>query len=361
MKICKFCIMDSSCAGIFFNSAGRCNYCIDFEKKLTIKKKNLNNLINEIKKFRLKNKNEYDCVIGLSGGIDSSYTLLKAVECGLKPLAVHLDNGWNSELAQSNIEKLIKGLNVDFYTHVIKWNEFRNLMQSFFDSDVIDIEILTDNAMLALNYKMAKRIKSPFILAGTNSSTEGMNMPKNMNWFKFDKKNILAINSKFKKEKIITFPIIGIFDLIKYILIEKIKWISFLDYFDYNKTQAEDELNDKFGYERYKYKHYESVFTRFYQGFLLPKKFNVDKRKLHLSTLVVSKQINREKALSEIAMSPYPSKELLNEDKEYFIKKMKWTLEDLDIYLKRGIKKHDDYPNNFWLYKILIKIYKIIK
>mgnify|MGYP005996434729 CR=1 FL=1 len=188
-QICSVCVMDTSAKDITFDSKGQCNYCRDFINKIKFKKKlDLTDLINKIKDTSKKSK--YDCIVGLSGGIDSSYTLVKVVEMGLKPLAVHLDNGWNSELAQNNIENLVKSLNVDLYTNVIDWNEYRNMMNSFFDSDVIDIEMLMDNAMLSVNYTMAKKEKLQFILSGSNTSTEGMNMPKNMNWIKFDKKNI---------------------------------------------------------------------------------------------------------------------------------------------------------------------------
>lgn len=359
-NICQRCVMDLSAQDIYFNSSGICNYCIKFEKKIQSEhkdKKKFQKLIQKIK----TNKNSYDCVIGLSGGVDSCFTLLKAVEVGIKPLVVHMDNGWNSELAQNNIEKIIKGLGVDYHTHVIKWSEYRNLMQSFFDSDVIDIELLTDNAMLAVNYQIAKKYNIPFILGGTNSSTEGMSMPRNMNWFKFDKKNIKAINKKFTNVKIETFPMIGIFDLIYFILIKKIKWINFLDFFDYDKKKAEDELERKFGFKRYKYKHYESVFTRFYQGYLLPKKFNIDKRILHLSTLIMTKQMTREDACKELNNSPYSSKIEMESDINYFLKKMKWEISDLNIYLKRKPKKHDDYPNNRKLFDFLLKIFKYLK
>ena len=185
-------------------------------------------------------------------------------------------------------------------------------------------------------------------------------MPKNMNWFKFDKKNILSINSKFTNTKISTYPIMGIFDLIRYVAYDRIKWINFLDFFEYNKYSAEDELSQKFQFKKYKNKHYESVFTRFYQGYLLPKKFNVDKRILHLSTLIISEQISRNDAIEEISKSPYPSDELLEEDINYFLKKMNWEKEQLEVYLNRAPRSHKEYPNNYLLFNFLLKIFKLI-
>ena len=368
MRTCTFCIMNESCEGIFFDKNGRCNFCLEFENTILNNlgkgkdtKKSLQKLLNYIKKFKSKNKNTYDCIVGLSGGVDSSYTLLKVVESGLNPLVVHLDNGWNSELAQNNIENLIKKLKVDYYTHVIRWSEYRNLMQSFFESDVIDIELLTDNAMLAVNYQIANKYNIPFILAGTNSSTEGMKMPKNMNWFKFDKRNIISIHKKFTNKDFKSYPIIGILDLIYFILFKRIKWINFLDYFIYDKKIAEDELEKKFQFKRYKYKHYESVFTRFYQGYILPRKFKIDKRILHLSTLVVTKQISRNEALKEIEKSTYSSDYEMREDKNFFLKKMNWSENDLEVYIKREPISHYAYPNNRKIYEFLIKCYKFFK
>jgi hypothetical protein len=299
--------------------------------------------------------------LGYLGGIDSSYTLVKVVVMGLKPLAVHMDNGWNSELAQNNIENLVKSLNVDLYTNVIDWNEYKSMMNSFFESDVIDIELLMDNAMLSVNYGMAKKEKLQFILSGSNTSTEGMDMPKNMNWIKFDKKNIMSIIKIFGKNKIKTYPAIGVLDLVKYILINKIKWIYFLDYFSYKKDEATNFLKNKYNFKPYNYKHYESTFTRFYQGYILPEKFKIDKRILHLSTLIVTNQISRGEAIEILNTSPYPSDLQLQEDKEYFLKKMNWTEKKLKDYINRPPKSHKAYSNSKFVYDNLLRFYKYVR
>ena len=360
-KICTNCVMDTSAGNISFDLNGECNYCKDFKKKISKKKLNIENLIYQIKKSNFKNSSKYDCIVGLSGGIDSSYTLAKVVEMGLKPLAVHMDNGWNSELAQNNIENLVKTLKVDLYTHVVNWNEYKKMMNAFFDADVLDVEILMDNAMLSVNYQMAKKENLNFILSGSNTSTEGMNMPPNMNWIKFDKKNIKAIIKKFGNQKIVSYPIIGIMDLVKFILFDKIKWINFLDYTIYDKKEATEYLKNNFNFKPYEYKHYESVFTRFYQGYLLPNKFKIDKRILHLSTLIVTGQITRDDAIKDLEKNPYSDEKKLIEDKEYFLKKMQWSEEMLEAYLKRNPKSHKNYPNSYFIYNFLLKIYKIIK
>jgi len=273
-----------------------------------------------------------------------------------------MDNGWDSELAANNIKNLVERLGVDLYTHVIDWDEYRDLMQAFFDADVIDIELLYDNAMLAVNYQQANKYGIKYILAGTNTSTEGMRMPENWNWYKFDKKNIFSI-AKRNSVKIRTFPSIGTLEYIYYEFVKKIKWLSFLDYLpNYNKFVALKILQEKYSYKPYPYKHYESVFTRFYQGFILPEKFNVDKRKLHLSTLIISGQITKEEALEQMnGKYAYSNDKDLEEDIEYFLKKMRWTRKDLEDYLKRPEKPHDIYGSEKKFKNFLKKIYSKIR
>lgn len=357
---CTRCVMDTTASGILFNSKGQCNFCEDFIDKLNQQKSSrnlsLNNLVNKIKKDG-RNK-PYDCIVGVSGGIDSSYTLVKVKELGLRPLAVHMDNGWNSELATNNIYNLIEGLKVDLYTHVIDWYEYRELMQAFFDADVIDIELLYDNAMLAVNYEQAGKYGIKYILSGSNTSTEGMNIPKNWNWFKFDKQNIKKLGLR-RQIKLKTFPSFGTLDFVYNEFIKKTKWIPFLDYLpSFNKFEALNVLEKDFQYKPYPYKHYESIFTRFYQGYLLLKKFNVDKRKLHLSTLIISGQIDRETALKQLSELPYPSIQAQEDDKEYFLKKMKWTQQDLNDYIARAENSHEIYGSEKWLWDFLMQIYK---
>jgi len=273
---------------------------------------------------------------------------------------VHMDNGWNSELAQNNIENLVRSLKVDLFTYVIDWDEYRNLMQSFFDANVIDVELLYDNAMMAVNYQQASKYKVKYILSGSNLATEGMRMPKQMNWFKFDKRNIKSIAKKFGGIKIKTFPSIGTLDYLWFEFCKRIRWVPFLDYFDYNKSQTLEILIKKYNFKPYPYKHYESIFTRFYQGYILPKKFKVDKRILHLSTLIISNQMKREQALTNIKLSPYQTDTQLNEDKIFFLKKMNWTEEQLKNYINKTEKSHSLYKSEKSFYYFLVAIYKMI-
>jgi N-acetyl sugar amidotransferase len=356
--------MDTSAQGIVFDENGVCNYCTDFIKKsshILFKKpetrgQELDELVFKIKKSGRGKK--YDCIIGVSGGVDSSWVLVRAVEAGLRPLAVHMDNGWNSELAQNNIANLIRGLGVDLYTHVINWNEYRSLMQAFFDADVIDIELLYDNAMMAVNYYQAAANGMKYILSGSNKATEGMAMPTNWNWNKFDAKNIRALGRKFAGVKLSTFPCISTAGYIWHEFALGIHWHSFLDLLEFNKFSAMETLKRDFGYKPYPYKHYESIFTRFYQGFILPEKFGVDKRRVHLSTLIISGQLTREQAVESLKGIPYPSVEDLEADKRYFLKKMGWTEAQLQDYLKRPEMPHDHYPSEKILWDFCLNFYK---
>lgn len=364
LRVCTRCIMDESASDIVFDDNGICNYCTDFLVKQSKhiafdedeRQRRLNLLID-----RVKNEGKgkrYDCIVGLSGGVDSSWALVQAVRLGLRPLAVHMDSGWNSELAQNNIENLVRGLGVDLYTHVIEWPEIRGLMEAFFKADVIDVEVLYDNAMLAVNYNLAAKYKLKYILAGTNIATEGVDIPSNWNWYKSDKKNIVGISNKFGGPKLKTFPSISTLDTAKFVLLNRIHWVSFLDYLNYRKFDAIEVLKSEFGYKPYPHKHYESVFTRFYQGYILPYKFGVDKRKPHLSSLVMTGEMSRDEALKQASGIAYPNEKDMESDRLYFIKKMGWTEEKFRDYINRPEIKHDIYPSEVSLYKSLLNMYR---
>ncbi len=357
--------MDCSASDIIFYGNKGCNYCLElssnFEKtginNAKLQKEKLDQLLESIKK---KGRNKrFDCIVGVSGGVDSSWVLIKAIESGLRPLAVHMDNGWNSELAQNNIANLVNTLGVELYTHVIDWPEYKGLMQGFFDADVLDVELLYDNAMLSVNYSQAKQHGIKYILSGDNAATEGMRMPPGWNWFKFDKRNIKGIGRK-NKISLKTFPSVGTIGYFYYEFIRRINWVHFLDLFNFNKTHALEILESNYGYKRYPYKHYESIFTRFYQGYILPRKFGVDKRKMHLSNLIVSGEMLREDALDLIDNIPYPSVEDQENDIKYFLKKMNWSRSDLDNYIKRSPVPHDFYKSEKRLWEFAKNMHKVL-
>ncbi len=355
-KICSRCIMDTTAPNIIFNEKGECNFCSEYLetiKRLNVHKKErekrLKDLINEIKK-QSKNQ-EYDCVLGISGGLDSSFALYKAVQLGLKPLAVHLDNGWNSDMSVKNIESLVRGLNVDLYTHVINWEEFRDLQRAFFKANVIDIEMVSDHAIIASLYKAAAENKTLYILSGGNFANEGMLMPEGWNHLKIDLKNLKAIYNRFGMGKRLkTFPTISLAHWLKYKYLNKIMWLSFLDYVPYTQKESAEILSKEFCWKAPEKKHYESIITRFYQAYILPKKFNVDKRKLHYSSLICSGQLSREDALEKMMDNPYGDISLLEEDKKYVLKKLNFNAEYFEEYINSPPIPHTYYPSNTKLY-----------
>ncbi len=356
--------MDTSAPDISFDRDGVCNYCTDFlarsghilhEDSMT-RQARLDSCVARIRKAG--QGRPYDCVVGVSGGVDSSWVLVTAMKWGLRPLAVHMDNGWNSELAQNNIANLIRGLGVDLYTHVIDWQEYRALMQAFFDADVIDIELLYDNAMLAVNFQQAAKFGVGYILSGSNTSSEGMAMPRNWAWHKYDKKNIQSIARRFGNVRISSFPAIGTFGRLWHEVVRSRRWVNFLDYLDYNKFEAMSALTERYGYKPYPYKHYESIFTRFYQGYILPTKFGVDKRRLHLGTLIAAGQLDRGKAIEDLEGIPFPSQQALDHDRQYFLKKMNWSSGQLTAYLQRPRVEHDRYDSERVMYEALGRVYQ---
>ncbi len=364
-KICSRCILDNiDYPDITFDNHGVCNMCKaydDISKRHLLLTKNNENALAKLV-FELKNNkknSDYDCIIGLSGGVDSSYVAYKAKELGLRPLIVHLDNGWNSELAVKNIENIVRKLGFDLYTHVINWNEFRDLQLSYFKASVVDIEALTDHAINAILYKIAAKHNVKYILSGENIVTEGR-IPPNWAHLKNDLMNIKDIHRNFGKIPIKTFPTLGELKSFYYKRVKRIKTIPLLDYIDFNKNKAKQIIIDELEWRDYGGKHYESVFTRFYQSYILPVKFHADKRKSHYSTLICSGQLTRSEALELMKLPAYDSIKL-KEDKDFVIKKLGLTESEFDIMMKQPIRKHTDFKSIVFYYNILISLKKIVK
>ena len=346
-QICTNCILDTNDDPyIFFDENGVCNHCHIYEQVVRKNvfsgvpgEKKLKELVEQIKSDG-KNK-EYECIIGISGGADSTYLAYMVKQLGLRPLVVQLDNGWNSEVAVKNIENIINKLEYNLYTYVINWEEFKDLQLSFLKASVVDIEMLTDHAIIAIFYKLAKEKHIKYILTGYNVVTEGV-VPSNWVHNKNDLLNIKSIHKKYGKHSISSFPTLGFFKLLYYEKVLKIKIFNILNYISYNKQDAKNIIIKELGWEEYGAKHHESIFTRFYQTYILPQKFNIDKRKSHFSTLICSGQISRETALKEIKKPIYNRQKLL-EDKEYVIKKLGLTEEEFECIMKAPQKKHIDY------------------
>ena len=347
---CSKCVMDSTAQEIVFDNNGVCNFCHQYENVITKDLYNdkdgqlkLKRLINEIKDKGKNNK--YDCLIGLSGGVDSSYVayLIKKVY-GLRALAIHLDNGWNTELAVANVEQIVKRLEIDLQTYVINWKEFKDIQISFLKSSISNIEIPTDHAIWATLIRTAAKMNISYIISGNNIVTESI-MPESWLYGSKDSRLIKSIHNKFGKVKIKTYPSLSTIDYVDYLLIRGIRWVPILNYVPYVKSEAKELLINELGWRDYGGKHYESVFTRFFHSYYLPEKFGFDLRKSYMSALVCSGQISRQEALEEVTQPPAPI-DLLKQDREYVIKKLGLSNDEFDQIMKAPNKTYKDYPNN---------------
>lgn len=363
LKICSRCVMDTTATEITFDDKGICNFCQQYDnvniKDLYVNKdgeERLNNLIRKIKKDG-KNR-QYDVLIGISGGVDSSYVayLVKKVY-GLRALAIHLDNGWNSELAVENVEHIVKKLDIDLTTYVLDWKEFKDIQISFLKASVSNIEIPTDHAIWALLIKTAAKYKISYIIAGNNVVTESI-MPSSWLYGSKDSRFIKSIHKQFGKVKLKTYPSLTTFDYIKYLLFKGIRWVPILNYIDFVKNDAKQLLIDELEWRDYGGKHYESIFTRFFHSYYLPIKFGYDLRKSYLSALVCSGQMRRDEAIEELERPPL-DKNLLEQDRIYVLKKLGLTESEFEQILNKPNKNFRDYPNNDSLWRnfgFLIKI-----
>ncbi len=362
-RICARCIMDTSDGRIEFDERGFCNHCRRYEViagKAPFAGGDAGRKLAEVvERIKRDGKDkEYDSIIGLSGGIDSSYLAWQAKKLGLRPLAVHFDNGWNSEISVKNIDNIVRKLGFDLYTYVIDWEEFKDLQRSFFKASVLDIELLTDNAIFTSLYKIALEKKIRYSLEGHNVATESI-MPPGWNYWKFDIKNIRGIQKRFGTVKIKSFPTMGPWKRLFCQFSSMVKPVYLLNYLPYNKNEAIAVLERELGWKYYGGKHYESVFTKFYQSYVLPTKFHIDKRRAHLSNLVCSGQITREEALRAMEEELYPAEEL-RRDKEYVLKKLEFSEEEFDAIMRLPVKSHLDYPSSWPLYSRVASVVKLL-
>ena len=364
-QMCSRCIMDTKDdPDIAFDEGGVCTHCVIYDgisqarKALADKREpSLAALLDRIK--GAGRKQEYDCVVGVSGGVDSTYVAYLAKQFGLRTLAVHCDNGWNSELAVKNIENIVKKLDFDLYTHVINWEEFRDLQLSYLKASVVDIEAVTDHAIIATLYQVAAQNKIKYILSGENMATEGL-LPQHWVHNKNDLINIKAIHRRFGNIPLKTYPTLGFRKNLFYQRLLGLNYVTILDYVDYVKEEAKEIILEELGWRDYGGKHYESIFTRFYQSYILPTKFHIDKRKSHLSTLVCSGQMTREMALEKIKEQIIDN-DVLSADREYVIKKFGLTNHSFDAIMALPVKQHTDYPSILNVYRRLRPAYRKIK
>lgn len=352
--------MDTTDSEITFDDAGVSSHALHYDR--TMKRYvdaamrgeragELEALVEKIK--RAGRGKPYDCVIGISGGVDSSYLVLQAVKLGLRPLTVHFDSGWNSELAVSNIENIVNRLGLDLATDVVDWREMKDLQLSFFKASVANCDIPTDHAFPAVAFREAARYGIRYILSGHNFATESI-LPKSWGYNATDARHLKAIQRRFGTVKLKTYPIMGIFKrYLWYGYIRPITTVHLLNYMPYVKTEAKRAITEELGWRDYGGKHYESVFTRYFQGSYLPKKFGFDKRKAHLSSLIVSGQMSREEALAQLEQPDYPA-ELEKQDHEFIAKKLGLTVQQFDEIIAQPPVDHLEYPNSKWAFDLLI-------
>jgi N-acetyl sugar amidotransferase len=358
--ICRRCVINSTIPSVEFNNEGICNHCLEYDviannfpRDLSTDDK-LRVLIEEIKRNR-KNS-EYDCIVGISGGMDSTYMLYMSKKLGLKPLAVHFDNGWNTEQSVSNVKKAIKKLNIDLYTYVVDWEEFKDLQLSFLKASVPDAEIPTDIAIKSVLYRAAVKNNVKYVLyGGSNFRTEGR-IPKE--WTYMDGRYIKSVQKKFSTIKLKSFPNYSIWDMFYFIYLKKIKVIRILNYVDFEFKKILDLLRQELDWEYYGGKHYESRYTKFFQAYVLPVKFNIDKRIIHYSSLIRSDQLSRDQALKKLKELPY-DKETIQQDKEYVIKKLAITEKEFNDIFSKPNKSFKDYKTYYsFTQSIPVKIIK---
>ena len=360
MTLCSRCIMDTTVPGIFFDGNGECNFCKihNLEEKRypldELAKKKLKDMVEKIKKDG-KNK-DYDCIVGVSGGTDSTYALYVINKLGLRPLAVHMDNGWNSESSVSNIKRALDKIDVDLHTVVLDWEEFKDLQIAFLKASVPDVEIPTDLVIYSVLFKVANEMGIKYVIDGQCFRTGGK-CP--IGWSYDDGKYVKNIHKFFGKKKMKNFPLMTVWKRLYYMFFKGIKFVSPLNHVRYDVKEVKELLKNEFEWKDYGVKHYESVYTRFIQSYLLPEKFNIDKRKIHYSALIRSEQMTREEALKKIKQPPY-KKSRIEEDKNYVIKKLGLSEEEFEKIMTKPPKMFLDYPNNFKLQRFLIKFGCII-
>lgn len=353
--------MDTTDPDIKFDKDGVCSHCLRFDAvyskriiPIDERKNKLEPIIDRIK--RLGKHKKYDCIIGVSGGVDSTYVAYLAKQLGLRPLAVHFDNGWDSELSVSNIEKTLNKLEIDLFTYVVDWEEFKKLQLSFLNASTPDSEIPTDHAIISILHKMAAKYNVEYILNGHNYASES-GLPLKWGYGYFDSTYIKDVHRKFGDGKFKSYPLMTLPKFFYYNQIKRIKWFGILNYVDYSKDKVMKILQNDLDWIYYGGKHYESVYTRFFQSYILPRKFSIDKRKAHLSALINSGQITRQKAVEEMAQPIYPEKDIEN-DREYVIKKFGVGTQEFEDIMNSPQKTFFDYKSDYFLFERLKKYKK---
>lgn len=366
-KICVNCIMDTSDPTITFDDKGICHFCNNFFTNIQPNwfpnekgEKILMPLINKIKQEG-KSK-DHDCIIGISGGLDSSYVAYVAKEkFGLRPLLFHCDAGWNSDISTSNIEKIVDKLNLDLYTEVIDWPQMKELQKAFFKSQVSFVDTPQDSVLFSSLYNYANKHKFKYVITGGNFSTEVVRECLDWTYFAHDTRHIKDIFKIFGEGKIDKLPMCDIFKYkFYYRFVKGIRVIKMLDYTEFKRDDAIRTLKNKFNWLPYQQKHYESRFTKFYESYWTPKKFGFDKRRVYLSSMILSNQISRKEAEKKINKNELSEIEMEN-DFNYVARKLDWSKQELKAIFNADNKSFRDYKNNYFWIKLGAELSNILK
>lgn len=364
-QVCTRCVMDTTDSKIVFDAAGVCDHCHTFDRQVLPNwhtdergERELRELVQQIKASG--QDKDFDCIIGMSGGIDSSYLTYIATEFGLRPLVFHVDAGWNSQEAVNNIERLIDKLGLDLYTEVIDWEEMRDLQLAFFKSGVPHIDTPQDHAFFATMYKFAEQHDIKTILTGANYSTECIRNPIEWMYYQSDSIQLKDIHRRFGTRPLVNFPTTSILrHKIWLPYVKGIQVVRPLNYVPYDKAGAMKLLVDRFGWQPYPQKHFESRFTRFYEGYWLPKKFGFDTRKVQFSSLIVTGQMTRDEALEKLKTPPLDDA-TVRQEFEYVANKLGISTAELQSYLDAPNKTYRDYRSQEMFYNVGARVMKAL-
>jgi len=345
--------MDDTVQGITFDDKGECTFCKihdELEAKFPPNDQSAEELRKLVAKIKKDGKGKrYDCVVGVSGGRDSTYTLYSAVKMGLRPLAVHFDNGWNSDLAVQNIKNVCKKLNIELYTHVADWEEFKDMQRAFLKASVPDAEVPTDWVIFSVLFKVASDEGVKYIIHGHSFRTEGTTP---LTWTYMDGKYVNYIQNRFGTRRIKSFPVMSMVNYLYYTFVKKITQVRLLYYLPYDENQILEMLTKEVGWQSYGGKHHESKYTGFFQSFILTRKFNIDKRKLHYSALIRAGQMERNFSLEAVHYDPYIGG---METLEYCLKKLDFTQDEFEILMNEKPRSFLDYKSYYSLVRSMEK------
>ena len=357
--------MDTSDAQITFGPNGFCDHCVTFYKDVLpnwhTNERGAAKLYGMVEMIKEEGRGkDFDCIVGMSGGVDSSYlTFVAKEQLGLRPLVFHVDAGWNSQIAVNNIERLVDGLGLDLYTEVINWDEMRDLQLAYFRSGVPHIDTPQDHAFFATMYKFAEQHRIKHILTGANLSTECVRNPVEWMYHQSDSLQLRDIHRRFGTRPLSTFPLTSILRHKVYLrYIRRIRVVTPLNCMPYNKRDAMKLLEDRFGWQPYAQKHFESRFTKFYESYWLPKKFGYDTRRVQYSSLILTGQMGREDALNKLSRPAY-DEATIGQDFEYVATKLGISVAELQGYMDAPNKSYRDYKSQKEIYAVGARLLRL--